>query len=162
MTDLPLSKRLNIAVRQITGHVLPQGFDVSEDAPNTYDDLQAHFAKTGRVLVWSGASDHTIFGDPEVNHMFRAWHDTKHILFELPFTLEGEIEACRLQCEDIKALYGEGETGKALIKLVEAEVIGQALYHDARGGFPKDQRGFISHCIDDPYAAIHAGQYGVC
>jgi hypothetical protein len=36
--------------------------------------LNAEFQERGRITVYSGNSDDTIFGDAGTNHMARAWH----------------------------------------------------------------------------------------
>jgi hypothetical protein len=113
----PLSIPFNIAVLHIAAKVLPCGFDVSPIAPRTFDSLVAHYDKTGRVLVWNGASDKTIFADAEVTFAFRAWRDSKFITARLPFTAEGEKAALELQKMDIRALY-DGATADSFCALL--------------------------------------------
>jgi len=139
----PLNPGLNVAVHQIAGRLLPGGFDVSDTAaPDTLESIKAHIAETGRLCVWSGASDHTIFGDRETNWAFRAWHDWCHYRGDLPFTLDGETDAAHMQVEHLIALYGRTEQTAEMAALVLAEVIGQARQLDETGAFPADQVAF--------------------
>lgn len=160
MTNQPYSRAFNAAVSHIAARVLPQGFDVASDAPSTFPALVSHFKRTGRILVWNGASDSTIFGDAETNFAFRAWHDSKHVLFNLPFTPAGEAEACKRQCEDVRALYGNGKTADLFCALLRAEIIGQLEYKEAHGFFPLDQAGFVRAYIADRESAICGFHYG--
>lgn len=107
-------------------------------APGTFSDLAAH---AGEVLpVWEGASDQTIFGDPKINHAFRAWHDTTHKVHGFGFTLAGEIATCQAQCAEILSTLGGNAAPLAAV--ITAEVIGQAEYFAREGMFPVDQIGF--------------------
>ena len=137
----PLNRGFNVAVNHIASRIFPCGFDVSADAPSTFESLVAHYRETGRVCVWNGASDQTIFADVETNFAFRAWHDSKHILFGLPFTREGEYSAMVYQCRDICALY-DGRTAETYCRILAAEICGQFDYAQRHGGFPTDQIGF--------------------
>lgn len=155
----PLSVPFNVAVLHIASRVLPCGFDVSADAPQTFESLIAHYEKTGRVLVWNGASDRTIFADSEINFAFRAWHDSKHILGRHLFTREGEIAAMEMQKADIRALF-DGQPADSFCDLVESEIIGQLEYSESRGGFPIDQAAFARAYLVNKESAV-AGNFGV-
>ena len=85
-----LDHRLNVAVLVITRRLLPGGFEISENAPETYYELVRHFESGQRYVVYSGGSEHTIFGDPEVNYHFRAWHDWCHWQGKHDFSFQGE------------------------------------------------------------------------
>ena len=87
-----LSRKLNAAVLAMVNNLLPMGYDVSDNAPDTYEKLVNHVNKTGRILVWSGASETTIYGDREVNYAFRAWHDYVHFTHQLGFSVLDEIK----------------------------------------------------------------------
>lgn len=138
----PVYRPLNVAVLQLADHLFPTGFDVGEDAPGTLEGLTDHIDQTGRMLVWSGACEGTIFDDAEVNRAFRAWHDFHHYRGRLPFTLTGEKVAAWRQIDDIRALYGDTKASRTMQALVYAEVVGQAEHFARTGEFPKDQREF--------------------
>lgn len=152
-----ISIRFNVAVLTIANKLFPCGFDVASDAPNTFEDLSAHVANTGRMLVWNGASDQTIFADDEVNFAFRAWHDFCHLAGNFPFTPEGELKAALMQIDHIRAIYGHTAEADYMATLVWAEVVGQVqynTYHD--GAFPANQAAFVKHFLINPAAAVVA------
>ena len=155
---IPLSTAFNVAVLHITSRVLPCGFDISTNAPQDFDSLLAHYDKTGRVLVWSGASESTIFADAGVNFAFRAWHDSKHITARLPFTRAGELEALAMQKADILALY-DGATADSFCALLDAEIKGQFDYCERHGAFPVNQAAFALAYLANPDAAL-SGDFG--
>jgi hypothetical protein len=152
----PINPAFNACVQTICKSVWPQSFDVSENAPSNFEELKADFAKRGRIAVWSGGSEHTIFGEPDINYMFRAWHDWCHLHGNHDFTVEGERNAALMQCEHIRQRYGDGETAAEFCKLVMEEVCGQAEYQKARGHFPNDQVAFARAYLDNPIAAMAA------
>lgn len=153
-----LSRSFNVAVLQACNRVLPLGFDVSDKAPESLESLLSHYQNHGRVLVWSGASEHTIFGDREVNYAFRAWHDSRHIVGNHDFTFEGESAVCDMQVQDLLAIYGKCDAFYKFERLLIAEVIGQALFFEARGAFPENQIAFTSAYLKNPSIAL-CGDY---
>lgn len=138
-----LDKSLNVAVLHIADRLLPMGFDVSDHAPSTYEDLLDWYNKTRRISVWSGGSEKTIFGDREVNYAFRAWHDYHHIRLRAPFTAEGERAVLIAQQNDILTLYGYSDKTMHWLDILNAEIIGQREYEDINGVFPDDQMEFV-------------------
>jgi hypothetical protein len=158
----PISLHFNAAVKAIAERLMPLGFDVEEDsdkAPSTLDALQRRYLNTGRVLVWGGASDRTIFGDPAYNHAFRAWHDWCHLQGAYDFTPEGEHAAYLMQRDHLAAHFGRAEPhgGRQFFhceRLLQAEVLGQLTYAKLHGdAFPDDQRGFAVAYVADPVTA---------
>lgn len=145
--DKPLCRAYNVAVLHICNAILPRGFEVSANAPQNYAELRAHFQSTGKICVWSGASDNTIFADKEVNYAFRAWHDAKHITGNFDFSFTGEFDAYMAQCADISAIY-DGSNSIKFRAITFAEIIGQRLYSDKFGGFPLDQYGFVKSYLE--------------
>jgi len=101
-------------------------------APDTFEKLMS--SKTQGLVVWSGASDATIYGDASVNHAFRAWHDSIHIAKSLPFTLEGETLVALEQARIIGGRYSD---------IIMAEIYGQAEYFQTHGEFPTNQVEFM-------------------
>ena len=118
-----------------------------------------HYAITGRVCVWNGASDKTIFADPEVNYAFRAWHDSKHIVGKFLFTREGELNCLAMQKTDVLAIY-DGRTADFFCRLLDAEIRGQFDYQERHGGFPIDQIGFACTYLENAAIAL-ASDFGV-
>lgn len=139
----PWSRGFNAAVLHIAQRLMPGGYDVQEvGAPDSLDQLIAHVSATGRILVWAGASDRTIFGDEEVNHAFRAWHDWCHYTHKLPFTYAGEIRVAFVQAAHLVRLYGQTPETERWVAMIFAEVIGQSAFQEATGQFPVDQELF--------------------
>lgn len=154
-SNVSIDLGLNIAINAIAARLFPAGYDVAEDAPNDFEALKKHVATTGRMLVWSGGSDQTIFGDPETNWAFRAWHDWHHVNRNLPFTPEGEQAVVEWQINDLLKVYGDGEQVQRWARILRCEVDGQVEYqnnHD--GAFPKDQRAFTQAYLANPAAAV--------
>ena len=110
-------------------------------APSTFADLRA----CPSLIVWDGASDITIYGDARVNHAFRAWHDSCHLLGGFDFTLTGERNAANLQCAQLLAAYPRAP--RHWLRLIHAEVTGQAEYFANYGVFPLDQLLFVKQYL---------------
>jgi hypothetical protein len=106
---------------------------VSDHAPYSFESLKA--SSVSGLVVWSGASDKTIYGAPSVNWAFRAWHDSLHLKLNAPFTLEGETLVALEQCR----LIGSDQWAK----IIMGEVIGQVEYLNKYGTFPADQIEFM-------------------
>lgn len=145
----------NCAVQTLTKMVWPQGYDLSAtEAPDSLKKLKAEYAARKRITVFSGSSEHTIFADAGINQDFRAWHDYCHLTLNADFSLEGETAACNLQSLHIRQRYGEGETSAFMIQLLEAEVIGQALYYRRYKSYIDNQRAFVMDYIQNPEGAL--------
>lgn len=138
----PLSPAFNAAVMTMANRVCPAGYDVSDDAPASLTELQDRVARTGRINVDRANSDRTIFGDPEHNWAFRAWHDWTHLAISAPFTLDGELAVAHRQIQDMHLAYGHGKQAQEFARLIMSEVYGQALYFRNHGKFPEDQIAF--------------------
>lgn len=149
----PLDRGLNVAIKQVTSNLMPCGYDVAKEAPNTLEETKNHFESTGRILVWSGASDKTIFGCAETNYAFRAWHDYRHITENAPFNFKGETITYIKQCEDIRTIY-EGEQADFYCSVLFAEIIGEIRYRNKNGEFPAQQNAFIRAFLQVPDVAI--------
>jgi len=91
---------LRDALIDVAARVDTPRYRVSDHAPGTVEDLIRSFGETRELVIWSGASERTIWGAPELNWHFRAWHDWCHIRSGLGFTAGQEIELARWQCGD--------------------------------------------------------------
>ena len=107
-------------------------FIASEHAPDSFEKLKSN---VGRLVVWSGASENTIYGEAAVNHAFRAWHDSLHLKLNAEFTPAGE----RLVALEQARIIGSEKHGLIML----AEIVGQAEYLAKHGSFPTDQNQFI-------------------
>jgi hypothetical protein len=146
----PLDRSFNIAVLHIAGKLCPGGYDVSDDAPDTYPKLRAHLDRTKQMLVWSGGSENTIYGEPEVNWAFRAWHDWCHYRGAHDFTPEGERAVFEMQRSHLLLFYGDCAQTQRWIKILRAEVIGQQKHFYKHGYYPYDQRAFVEAYLNEP------------
>lgn len=143
----PLDRGFNVAVLHVASVLFPAGFDVADQAPQTYEELTGMLDAGGRMVVWSGASENTIYADPEVNYAFRAWHDWCHWRGRHRFDPEGEVAVCNMQADHLSKLYGCNERWR---NILHAETIGQQLYLYRFGYYPKDQRTFVEAYLADP------------
>jgi len=105
-------------------------YRASETAPGTWTELKQ--SDPYNLVVWSGASDQTIWVKPEYNWLFRAVHDFVHIVYNLDFSDESEREVRRITAELLRLSASE----EAILK---AEIDGQIEYKNEHGEFPIDQ-----------------------
>lgn len=139
------ARALSIAVLQIVGQLFPVGFDLSDESViHSLDDINEHYARTGRFRVWKGASDQTIFGDAEVNYALRAWHDWCHWRYQCALDLEGERQAAAYQVEHLTALYGASFETVEMASILLADVVGQAEFFAVGGNFLDNQAAFVT------------------
>jgi len=143
----PLDTGLNVAIMHIATKLFPTGFDVSPNAPNTFEELKAHLDTGKRMVVFSGGSDASIYADPEVNWCFRAWHDWCHWRGNHPLSLAGECATCAMQAQHLLTLYGNGPSVRRWIAILHAEIIGQADFYRDHGHFPDNQYEFVTRYL---------------
>jgi len=105
-------------------------YTVADLAPGTAHELFS----SSSLIIWSGASDRTIYGDARVNWAFRAWHDAMHLKQGLGFTVEAELELARIQASQC--------TSDLMAELVYCEIAGQVEYFAQTGQFVADQVAF--------------------
>ena len=159
----PLSIHYNVMVQSVCASLFGYwyNFDVTSngDSVDTLEKVTQIFNSTGRVKVWSGGSENTIFDSPEINHAFRAWHDFHHITKGLPFTPQGEILVAQEQCKDIVRLYGESTQSEYFMNILKADVIGQTEYLTKHDSYVKDQKGFTEAYLKNPLEAVNSGLF---
>lgn len=149
-----LNIEFNIATLTIANRLCPRGWDVSDIAPSTLEGISGYIQRVGRPCVWRGGSERTIFGEPDTNYAFRAWHDVRHWQLQAPFTRAGEEAVLAAQIADIRTLYGVHPEFEALLT---AEVIGQLEHQATYGVFPDDQYGFVREYLANPTLALARG-----
>jgi hypothetical protein len=150
----PLDKGLNMAILAIAARLFPTGFDVSADAPDTYHKLKSHLDAGNRMVVYGGGSEGTIYGDPEVNHAFRAWHDLCHWSGEYDFSVQGEAAVCKMQAFQLRQMFGSTPQTKRWAEIIRAEVIGQRLFYGLNKRYVTDQTSFVQAYMLDPTDAL--------
>jgi hypothetical protein len=150
----PLDRGLNRAILTIANRICPYGFDVSDNAPDTYEKLREHLDAGNRMVVYNGGAEGTIYGDAEVNYAFRAWHDVCHWSGEHDFSIAGEAAVCKMQAFQLHQLYGRTPETERWAKIIHAEVVGQRLYYGLYKRYVTDQTSFVQAYMLDPEAAL--------
>ncbi|QPC44957.1 hypothetical protein HW532_20990 [Kaustia mangrovi] len=154
----PLSIILDHCTLFMAKQCWPDGFNVGPDAPSSYKALVREHDKYGFITVFDGGSDHTIFGSPETNIAFRAWHDWCHLHLGADFSSEGEAAAAALQIKHLRQYGREHFIPPAAIDhaalLIDAEVNGQNRYYQKHKKYVKDQRSFAMLYLTNPEHAL--------
>lgn len=152
--SLSFSPRLNDYIntwfeqhKDIFEFVEEDDFD-GEDLEGTLAKHIKRYQETGKIHIWTGASDGTIFADPTINHKFRAWHDYIHLTENLGYDFVGESVVSSIQQAQLP-LGWEFER-----MLIHAEIVGQAQYFMKYGDFLLDQRGFTVEYLNSPKLAL--------
>lgn len=120
------------------------------DAPNTWKALKAwdlaHEASPEPMPVFNGGCENTIYSKPEVNHAFRAWHDSVHLAENYDFSRGDEIRVglCMMQQARRDTLLTQAD-----IDAIVYDVIGQTEYywHNGRKRFISNQALFVGACF---------------
>jgi hypothetical protein len=182
----PLYPPLNAFILAHVARLFPEGFDKlsSDVAPSTWEGVAEYLAMYGRMGVSADHSDATVYGDPHVNHAFRAWHDWTHYILgpgEGEFTVPGERAVLEAQCRDMRYWWPRpfADLSNGACKPINvdpvvsairrarqldfachvlyAEVVGQLEHRDVYGGaFPENQRGFVMAYMRDPAEALRS------
>lgn len=142
----PLVEGMNAMVMTMANATCPFGWIVEDSyplAPLNLMGLNRSVKLTGRITVWGGGSDDTIYACPEHNHAFRAWHDSVHWRLQLPMTLAGECGVAYAQIAQMLTTYGHDEETEKWASYLLSEVVGQALHRVITGEFPSRQRIFV-------------------
>lgn len=119
---------------------LAPAFTVSSLAPDTWEKTQASF-ETDKLIVWSGASDATIYSTAVANWYFRAWHDSIHLKYGFDFSLHGEARTCERQIAQAWQ-HCSRENRKLMSDLLEIEIVEQARLAVYQGIFVSNQKQF--------------------
>lgn len=127
-----LSKDLNVEFVENDPY-FDQGDSLESSAEKMFEDFA-----NGRLKIWTGASENTIFGSPEINHKFRFIHDFYHCQNKLGFTHGDELLVNYIQQREFRK---DGPSGFDR-QLLNIETAGQILYYIQNGDFPTDQRKF--------------------
>jgi len=124
----------------------------AEDIEGTFENHKKIYRETGKIHIWTGESDNTIFGDRKINHYFRAWHDYIHLNYNLGYSITEESIVCNIQRDMLpKEWVFEKD-------LINAEIIGQAHYFYMNNDFVKNQRLFTANYLEDSINALKKQQ----
>lgn len=111
-------------------------FDI-EDTNELYNNLKQIFDKENIIIINSKNNNNTIFGNSDINILFRVWHDYTHYINNYDFTLLGEINTFKKQELELPNRNYRFEKQLLFIEIVE-----QTRYRLNNGYFPINQRNF--------------------
>jgi len=133
----PLSAALDAFILSVAPPHIP-----SPDAPNEsealFDWAASHVVGVDPIPVWDGASDDSIYGSPEVNYAYRAWHDATHIKLGLDFSMESEEQ---VSLAHVREAWDAGLSAEDC-RLLWIDSQGQNEYFKVHGDFVPNQREF--------------------
>ena len=111
-------------------------------APSTFGEMLDCIADNGGTLFVAeeGCSD-SVYGRTG-NLWFRAMHDLGHLTYGHDTTTEDEL-ALAVQLAALIAQHLPPEMHDNCAKVYYADTVGQSLYCEQRGYFPKDQQAFV-------------------
>lgn len=113
----------------------------------TDSDMIGHYRSTRKLLIWTGGSDATIFGNAEVNWLFRGWHDYCHILSGVCNREHGVRGCFEPIAEYAVADFQCIGLGDKLANVVQIEVASQAKHFETTGKFVDNQLDFYADMI---------------
>jgi hypothetical protein len=124
--------------------------------------MKADYRARGSIKINVDYSTGTVFGDPTINWLFRAWHDACHLITDGDFSREGEYKAMLEMWRQIDEYPGLDNTFWPMMgyntvlgvthrewfkRIVYAEVIGQFDEYAKTGHFPQEQYAFVEHYL---------------
>lgn len=132
----PLSRPLALRMLQVCAMQGIWRIDaiVTAESPASLAELLEATREGGPVPVSGEHGDHTIWGSAALNALFRAWHDTTHVLLSAEFDREGERRVANAQVS---------HAPRGTEDILWAETFGQVAFHERWGAFPARQREFV-------------------
>jgi hypothetical protein len=118
------------------------------DIEGTFNAHKKIYKETGKVHIWTGESENTIFGKEKINHYFRAWHDYIHLNYNLGYSITEESIVCNIQRDMLPSDWVFEK------ELINAEIIGQAHYFYINNDFVKNQRLFTANYLHNSINAL--------
>ena len=118
-------------------------------SPESFQTLKASTLETLPIL--GKYSENSIYGLPEGNVAFRAWHDTIHLALNADFSFAehaGEYRVAVEQCRQA-SLYSA-----TLADVLWADTYGQGQHMLKHGAFPANQLGFVEYYLKNHNADI--------
>ena len=123
-------------------------FDVRDDGPDTDVDMIRHYNETGRLCIWSGASDYTAYGPRSANWMYRAWHDWCHIASGVCNRMHGPLGCFEPVAEQAVTSFQLQPLPTWFAEVVKADTAGQTAYYGLHGGYVPHQGDFTMHLLN--------------
>jgi len=134
----PFSQRLNDWIVNRTNNLK---FTVECGEEMSFEEFKKATKKHGYMPISGDHCDNTIFGDPYINILFRAWHDAKHLELNEDFEYMSEARVAFAQCAELP------EDWHLERELILIEVIAQAASHQKTGEFVENQRAFTINVL---------------
>ncbi|MEC4857248.1 hypothetical protein R2325_16965 [Mycobacteroides chelonae] len=123
-----------------------------ENAPDSWEALQAVDLNKGYLPVWNGASGQSVYLSQMTNYSFRYWHDMGHLFYRLSFTPEDEYELQnKFHLPAVADLVGADSLA---YRLYEADTVGQIDYVQIHHEFPVNQLAFVMAFVVDKGDAL--------
>lgn len=122
------------AIQYVNNLILKQASSLKYIVKNEAPSTELELFNSPTLIVWSGASDNTIYQDNNVNYAFRALYDVLHLETKLNFSVDAEIELGRIQASKYDS--------DIMQELVYCEVAMQAMHYKTTGQFVSDQIAF--------------------
>lgn len=138
-SSAPFSQRLNDFIVSRANAISYLSGDFKEV---DFEEFKFQSIANGYMKIDNKHCENTIFGDPEINIMFRAWHDSIHLELNEDFSPMAEVRVAFKQIAELPQdwLYER--------QLILMEVAGQVAYNDKHNGaFPENQREFTINLI---------------
>jgi hypothetical protein len=105
----------------------------------SYEDLKNDFFKNKSFKISTLFSENTIFGEPQINHLNRLYHDFLHLYHNLDFSFESEMILNYYTIQEGKR-FGLNDFD---LELLNIDNSGQIVYFFENKDFPQDQRKFV-------------------
>jgi len=159
-TDMHVPFDLQIARVRLTQFIIDKaketeervgfGFTPVQNAPSTYSQLRAAFARsqaTGEPLPVSDQfCGSTTFLTPRHNVLFRFWHDVSHVERGLSFVHSDELELALWHLCELEAYRYDKDT--LTYRLFEADTVGALMVKAISGRFAWNQLEFAMGCAE--------------
>lgn len=117
-----------------------------DSAPNTYEALLD--ATRRGELPYSDENASTAIYPGNGNDWFRIMHDCGHVAFQLDFSLPSEVQLAHVMWPLLSKYIPRGGQVDCY-EVYLADTVGQSLYCEKFGEFPKDQRAFVVDWLVD-------------
>ena len=147
----PLDATLARATRDIVRSLLPQGYSVAPNAPETLRDCREYFAAYGRPCVSDWFDPNASIFSRDIDHYaFQAWHDYRHIAGDFAFDREGERMVNDAMVADLSAWWQPRRAHVAMADFnracacVRAHNVGRLDYWATNGEPPPNARLFTA------------------
>jgi len=117
--------------------------------PDSLEELNRAYWTDQKLSVDTRYTENNLFNDSETQIKFRAWHEWVHFNYQLPFTLEGEVEAAFRHVSELP------EDWALERHIVFTEVIGHVTHYCKFGRFVDNRKEFAAELFADGRLSPH-------